>query len=63
MLNYLTFKAIFQSQFYTKRSIKKNNTTHKGYKQITTIKVDTFKCDYLGNIKTADDLSGKLLKN
>lgn len=41
-----------------KRSIKKNNTTHKGYKQMTTIKVDTFKYDYLGNIKTADDLSG-----
>lgn len=36
-----------------KRSIKKSNTTHKGYIQITTIKVDTFKCDYLGNIKNS----------
>lgn len=36
-----------------KRSIKKINTTHKGYKQITTIKFDTFKCDYLGNIKNS----------
>lgn len=36
-----------------KLSIEKNNTTNKGYKQIRTIKVDTFKCDYLGNIKNS----------